>query len=472
MAFNSLTFIIFFIIVVLLHHLPISWRAKKFNLLVASYLFYMAWDPGLVILIWVSTAVDWTVVKRMARTESRRVRLALLITSVAVNLGILGYFKYGVFVLDNLVLFAAQLGLDFQPAQPNIILPLGISFYTFQTMSYTIDAYRRQARPAGSMLDFALYVTFFPQLVAGPIVRSGHFLPQCGEARRFDASRLGWGVCLMLIGLFEKVALADNWLAPVADQVYTDISSAGRADAWLGAMAFTGQIFFDFSGYSTCAIGAALCLGFSLPDNFRFPYGAIGFRDFWRRWHISLSTWLRDYLYVSLGGNRKGAARTYVNVMLTMLIGGLWHGASWRFVAWGGMHGLLLVAERALERRLQGSRLLESRAARFFYGAFTFLTVCLVWTFFRAQTFSDAIDLIAAMFIGGPGELAIGVVGTAGVIAIVSALVAGHCLMRGATLEQVAKRTPWWLAAPIAGFMLFMVIASMGEERGFIYFQF
>ena len=245
----------------------------------------------------------------------------------------LGFFKYGGFLLANFRRGLALLGVDYVPPEMDIFLPIGISFYTFQTLSYTIDVYRGHTRPWPSFLDFAMFVTFFPQLVAGPIVRAAEFLPQCVTPKRANAHQLGWGASLLVLGIFEKVVLADGVMAPVVDTVYGSVREAGFFSAWVGTLAFGSQIFFDFAGYSTCAIGAGLSLGFVLPDNFRFPYAAVGISDFWTRWHISLSSWLRDYLYIPLGGNRQGLVRTQANLMVTMLLGGLWHGAAWRFVA-------------------------------------------------------------------------------------------------------------------------------------------
>ena len=294
MLFNSYTFVLFFGVVLCLHNLRLPWRAKKFNLLLASYLFYAAWNPPFVVLLWISTLVDWFVAKRMHRAASPVVRRALLMVSLAVNLGLLGFFKYSGFLIENFRAVLQLVSIEFVPPRMDIILPVGISFYTFQTLSYTLDIYFGKTRPWHSFLDYALYVTFFPQLVAGPIVRAVHFLPQCPEPRRATRDELGWGLTLMLIGLFQKVVVADGLLAPVAEAVYDTKVVATPASAWLGTLAFAGQIFCDFAGYSTCAIGAALCLGFRLPRNFHYPYAAIGFSDFWRRWHISLSSWLRD----------------------------------------------------------------------------------------------------------------------------------------------------------------------------------
>src|SRR6185295_5324294 len=274
-----------------------------------------------------------------------------MVLSVVVDLGILAYFKYGTFALENFQAIAATFGVDYKPPGFDIVLPVGISFYTFATLSYTLDVYLRRAAPARNFLDYALFVTFFPHLVAGPIMRPTELVPQFAEPRRATPSQLRFGIALMTLGLFQKIVLADGFLGSPADRVFGGTRVPGLLDAWTGTLAFSGQIFCDFAGYSTTAIGAAMCLGFAMPDNFRFPYAAVGFSDFWRRWHITLSAWLRDYLYIPLGGNRHGPARTYFALMATMLLGGLWHGASWTFVAWGGLHGTYLSAERFLRGR-------------------------------------------------------------------------------------------------------------------------
>ena len=282
-----------------------------------------------------------------------------------------------------------MIGVEYHPPALSIVLPVGISFYTFQTLSYTIDIYLSRTKLSPSFLDFALFVTFFPQLVAGPIVRAVDFLPQLERPRRASSEQFGWGLCLLTLGLFEKIVLSDGILAPVADQIYRATDQVSWAQAWIGTFAFSGQIFFDFAGYSTCAIGAGLCLGFELPTNFRAPYAAMGFSDFWQRWHISLSAWLRDYLYIPLGGNRSSAPRTYVNLAVTMLLGGLWHGASWRFVIWGAIHGFYLMVERIV-RRNRGPVRSESLAVQLATILLTYLMVCITWVFFRAQSLSDA----------------------------------------------------------------------------------
>lgn len=471
MVFNSLTFFVFFAIVLSIHHARIPWTWKKINLILASYLFYAAWNPPFVVLLWISTLVDWTAANQIARQKRRSVKRLFLILSLAVNLGLLGFFKYGNFLLDNFILLLSVMEITFQPMRPDIILPVGISFYTFQSMSYTIDVYRGKMKPWDSPVDFTLYVTFFPQLVAGPIVRAATFLPQCVEPRKPAADQMAWGAFLLLLGLFQKVVLADTLLAPTADQVFSNIQQSGAIDAWAGALAFSNQIFFDFAGYSTCAIGAALCLGFALPDNFRFPYGAAGFSDFWKRWHISLSSWLRDYLYIPLGGNRKGVLRKQINLLLTMLIGGLWHGASWRFVFWGGLHGFFLMVESLLKRFFGDWTFNRTWWGRILIAILTYLGVVLAWVFFRAQSLEDAFSLIGRMFsYSGVSFLSIEDWQT---VFIMTAVVNGfHMAMQKRSLESIVFSTPVIFRAGLMVVMMILLLLTPGDDRAFIYFQF
>ncbi|MCX8012842.1 MAG: MBOAT family protein, partial [Rectinema sp.] len=297
MLFNSYTFVIFFALTLAAYAFPLSWRVRKFNLLWLSYIFYAAWNPPFVVLLWFSTVLDWFCGRWVYSAGSRFKRKLALVLSLAGNLGMLGFFKYGGFLLENFTTLLNAFGMDFHPAAPSVVLPVGISFYTFQTLSYTIDIYRGRLAPARSFLDYALFVTFFPQLVAGPIVRAADFLPQCEEPKRTSSANLGWGMSLMVSGLFLKMAVADGVMAPMVEAAYDRGVGVSAIAAWIGTLAFSMQIFCDFAGYSYCALGAAACMGFRLPTNFRAPYAAIGFSDFWRRWHISLSTWLRDYLY-------------------------------------------------------------------------------------------------------------------------------------------------------------------------------
>ncbi|MCC6581509.1 MAG: MBOAT family protein, partial [Phycisphaeraceae bacterium] len=350
MLFNSFSFLLFLAVAMLVGRVGLSWRLRKLVLLLMSYAFYAAWNPPFVALLWLSTVVDWYFARWMAASSRAGVRRWCLAGSLVVNLGLLGFFKYSTFLLGNVQALAGLTGFALAMPAMSIILPVGISFYTFQTLSYTLDVYRGDAKPWHSFLDYALYVTFFPQLVAGPIVRATDFLPQCVEEKRAGGQQIGWAMVLVVIGLFNKVFVADALMSSIVEHVYAPGVKWGLVTAWGGTLAFAVQIFCDFAGYSTCAIGLALMLGFDLPDNFRFPYAALGFSDFWRRWHLTLSTWLRDYLYISLGGNRKGSLLTYRNLLFTMLLGGLWHGASWNFVIWGGLHGLYLVIERGLKQ--------------------------------------------------------------------------------------------------------------------------
>jgi alginate O-acetyltransferase complex protein AlgI len=471
MLFNSFTFLVFFAIVLLIHRVSFSWTQKKIHLLLASYLFYAAWNPPFVVLLWISTAVDWLVGRRLHASDDEGTRKRWVAVSLAVNLGLLGYFKYAGFVLENFVWLVQRLGFDYNPAAPNIILPLGISFYTFQTLSYTLSIYRRDGEPADSLVDFALFVTFFPQLVAGPIVRATDFIVQLATPKQADAQQLGWGLAMMNFGIFQKVVLSDTLLAPVADKVFGFPRIAGTVDAWIGSLAFSGQIFFDFAGYSSCAIGAALCLGFVLPDNFRCPYASLGFSDFWRRWHISLSTWLRDYLYISMGGNRAGAVRTYINLAATMLLGGLWHGASWTFVVWGGLHGFYLIVERVLKAQLGGVALFHTAAFKILSYGSTFVVVTLTWVFFRAETFAQATTLLATMFADVPRrELSSGQVNT--VLVVVGVMLIAQLSLRNTDLERAFSRLPTLVKGPLLALPILCLFAVPGDNRAFIYFQF
>jgi len=393
MLFQTFQFGLFFAVVLTLHYaLPHAWR--KYLLLAASYFFYMSWNPVFVLLLLTLTVTDYVSALFMERFDGERKR-TFLIASIGVNLGFLGFFKYYNFLADILAWVCAR------PAGVwglSIILPIGISFHTFQSISYLIDVYRGQQKAIRNPIDYALFIAFFPQLVAGPIVRAGEFFEGLYSWRTPNDEERLRGVFLMLLGLTKKMALADQF-AQIADAYFKNpAGQPGIVAAWCGVGSFAMQIFFDFSGYTDMAIGMALLLGFHFPVNFRRPYLAFSITDFWHRWHISLSRWLRDYLYISLGGNRGGKWMTYRNLMLTMLLGGLWHGASWNFVIWGGYHGALLAGERAL-----GRRLFEQRPAMWLYpvrALLTFVLVCVGWVFFRAGTLGDSWFVLAQMFSG------------------------------------------------------------------------
>ncbi len=472
MTFNSVSFIVFLAVVFGAYRMPVVWVWKKRILLVASYLFYAAWNPPFVILIWISTLADWEFAKRIHAAASASTRRHYLVASLCVNLGMLGFFKYGEFLLENFVRFAAQFGVTYQPAEFGIVLPVAISFYTFQSLSYTIDVYRGKLKPWHSLTDFALFVAFFPQLVAGPIVRATEFLYQLAEEKRPSADQVGWGLALLTIGIAQKSVLADALLAPVADTVFASAASAGFVDAWAGTLAFANQIYFDFAGYSMCAIGAAMIFGFALPDNFRFPYAAVGFSDFWNRWHMSLSRWLRDYLYVSLGGNRGPRLKTLRNLAVTMLLGGLWHGADWRFVIWGALHGAYLVAERLLGDLPIPKHLVRAPSVQFILSLITFFFVCVAWVFFRAESTQDAMLLLSRMLVGGNDSLSLGYSATITPLLVAVAVILVHWYLRDSSLEGLWRIWPGWVRAFALSLTLLAIILSTGSDRAFIYFQF
>ncbi len=472
MLFTSPVFLIFFVVVFGLVAIPSPWKWRKFVLMAASFLFYSAWNPPFTLLLVLSTVMDWGLGLAMGKVEKPGPRKALLIISLVVNLGVLAVFKYANFMSENFIAIAHAIGWDVQLMPWTIILPVGISFYTFQTLSYTIDVYRKELKPTRSLLDFALFVSFFPQLVAGPIVRASEFLPQLDTPKRATSAQLSWAFVLFTLGLFKKVFLADSIFAPVVEAVFNPWAHLSPHEAWVGTYAFAGQIFCDFSGYSDMAIALAMAFGFALPDNFRGPYGSVGFSDFWQRWHITLSRWLRDYLYIPLGGNRKGKTRTYINLALTMLLGGLWHGASWNFVLWGALHGLYLVAERFVKWVVPPRPL--SRFSIFLLALLTFHLVCIAWVPFRAADFNHTLGVFKSM-IGMSGEtpdprLSRWQLGTA-TLGIV-ALVLTHMGMRRMTVEMLADRAGWVITAIAAGVMLFLVITAGGHGANFIYFQF
>ena len=471
MVFNSLTFVVFFACVLVLHNLPLSWTTKKVNLLIASYIFYAAWNPPFIILLWVSTVVDWYAAQGLVKAKREAARHAWMLLSVVANLGMLAYFKYGQFMLDNFTALMTAMGWAYHPAKYDIVLPVGISFYTFATMSYTLDVYLRRAAPARNLLDYALFVTFFPHLVAGPIMRPTELVPQFEQPRKASADQLRFGLALMTLGLFNKIVLADSFLSHVAESVYDADKVPGALDAWAATLAFSGQIFCDFAGYSTTAIGAALCLGFAMPDNFRFPYAAVGFSDFWRRWHITLSAWLRDYLYIPLGGNKHGAARTYVALSGTMLLGGLWHGASWTFVVWGGLHGFYLAVERFLRSRFANYK--PGPLVFVALGLLTYALVNITWVFFRAKTFGKAWTVLNGMF--GQNAATKPILATSALVfvaTIVGGLVLTHWFMRARTLESVVARAHPVVLCAVWGLLAFALVIAQGSGASFIYFQF
>ena len=394
MLFPTITFAVFLVLVLAVHTVllerPTAWKA---SMLAASYVFYGWWDWRFLSLIWLSTLVDFVAGRGIHATNDTRHRRLWLYCSLGTNLGMLGFFKYAGFFVDSFVDLLASFGVAASTGTLGIILPVGISFYTFQTMSYSIDIYRRVLEPTDRLLDFALFVGFFPQLVAGPIVRARDFLVQLATDDRAPIAT-GLATKLILGGLFKKMVLADVLGAELVDGVFASPGGATGLEVLLAVYGYAFQIYGDFSGYSDIAIGIALLLGFRFPMNFDQPYRALSLQDFWRRWHISLSSWLRDYLYIGLGGNRRGRGRTARNILMTMLLGGLWHGAGWTFVLWGAIHGIGLVAERAIPGLL-GSK--PSPVGRVVRTLVTFHLVCAGWVFFRAVDVSRAVEVFAGL---------------------------------------------------------------------------
>ncbi|MBI2814184.1 MAG: MBOAT family protein [Opitutae bacterium] len=473
MLFNSLTFVVFFAVVASAYWALKSWEARKNLLLVASYLFYGAWNPPFALLLFATTALDFILGARIAAATVPTARKRWMWASVTSNLSMLGFFKYGNFLLENTQWLLARAGIAYHPPHLDLFLPIGISFYTFHSLSYTLDVYRGVCRPTKSLRDFTLAVSFFPQLVAGPIVRAADFLPQLDAPPTLKSNQFQWGLFMMTLGMFQKVVLADTLLAPVADSVFGHPAPVLTLDAWTGVIAFSGQIFFDFSGYSTCAIGAALCLGFHLRDNFLFPFASVGFSEFWRRWHISLSTFLRDFLYIPLGGNRVGAARAAVNLVIVMFLGGLWHGAAWTFVVWGLIHGLCLVAEHVLRTVTQGAAWRETWPVEVFLCLVTYCFVCIAWVFFRAANFPAAGLLLGAM----AGKIPVGQAILSGrEILLVALVIAGlwiaHWRLRHTSLEAAIGHKPVWLVGTAWTVMLGLILLTQGSGNAFIYFQF
>jgi D-alanyl-lipoteichoic acid acyltransferase DltB (MBOAT superfamily) len=469
MLFPTLNFGLFFLAAFTVSWLLAPWhRARLWFLTGASYVFYGFWDWRLCFLLFASSFANWLFGRMVAASRDDRVRGRIVAAAVAANLAVLGFFKYFNFFIGSLNAMMEAAGIGRDVPFLSILLPVGISFFTFHGISYVVDIHRRKlAQPAG-LLEMLLYISFFPQLVAGPIVRAAHFLPQL--TRPVDPADIRAGRAMLLIvgGLFKKVVVANYLATDLVDEVFLDPSAHGAADLLLGIYGYALQIYCDFSAYTDIAIGVAALLGYRFPQNFDQPYRALGLRDFWRRWHISLSSWLRDYLYIALGGNA-GGWRRYRNLMLTMLLGGLWHGAAWTFVVWGGLHGLMLVIEHALVGpRDQAALPAWARALGI---AVTFHCVCLTWVFFRAVDLDHALDFLAGFArLDQAPRLA---------TPFVLTLLAGGLLAqflpkdRMARLESGLALVPRPVQAVLLGLAV-VVVDSLGPDgvAPFIYFQF
>lgn len=401
MLFNSAQFLLFFPVVTLLYFV-IPHKARYLWLLAASYFFYMCWNPTYALLLATSTLITYASGLLIARAQSTGMKKLWVALSFTLNLAILFFFKYYVFATNALGAVFARLGIALTIPGFDVLLPVGISFYTFQALSYTMDIYRNEIYPEKNVLRYALFVSFFPQLVAGPIERSKNLLVQLNQKHTFSYERMKSGLLRMMYGYFQKIVIADR-AALLVNEVFDHYQMYSGLEIAIGAVVFAVQIYCDFGGYSNIAIGAAEVMGFRLMENFRQPYFAMSVKDFWRRWHISLSTWFRDYLYIPLGGSRKGKLRTYCNTMLVFLASGLWHGASWNYVVWGAMHGVVQIfgdVTKPLREKL--TALLHVNTDCFSYRLFrtvwTFIIVDIAWIFFRANGTRAAIDMLRRMF--------------------------------------------------------------------------
>jgi alginate O-acetyltransferase complex protein AlgI len=466
--FSSIEFYALLAIVLALVGLSRGENARRNILLVASYFSYGWWDWRFCLLIFTTTTIDYVAGRQLERLTDERRRRLWLVGSLTANLGMLFYFKYANFFLDSLRPLLHPVGLDLPIL--NVVLPVGISFFTFHSMSYTIDVYWRKLPACRSLRDFLLFVAFFPQLVAGPIVRGAQFLPQLAGAHPVRGENLRRGLELFVRGFVKKVLFADT-LAVYADPVFAHPAAYASPVVWLAVTAYAGQIYYDFSGYTEMALGIGRMFGFELPVNFRHPYRARSVTEFWRRWHISLSTWLRDYLYIPLGGNRKGRGRTYVNLMATMLLGGLWHGASWTFVTWGALHGLGLVVDKLrMERRGERPEAPGSLVEQWLGWAGTFLFVLVTWVFFRAPDFPTAWAMLRKMAFLDSGGAAWYYVYAMAALGL-GALLHLWVVARGERDLVLDLRQPLaWVA--VLGIAMVVLFFAPLNSSPFIYFQF
>jgi alginate O-acetyltransferase complex protein AlgI len=463
MNFVSVEFAYLFSAIIALLLIFQSPLIRKIIILSASCIFYAYWDwrfLGLLILV---TVADYYISRLLIRATAQHNKKMLLFASVTLNLAVLGIFKYLNFFIDNFNFLFSNFGINL--SNVSILLPIGISFYTFETLSYVIDVYRGDTMPAHSLLDYAVFLTFFPRLVAGPIMRARQFLPQLDRGVQINPSNFFSGAQLFAQGLVKKVLIADR-LSVGVDMIYATPELFSPSSVWLAIFAYSIQIYFDFSGYSDMAMGVARVMGFELSQNFHLPYVSESITEFWRRWHISLSTWLRDYLYIPLGGNRKGKIRTYVNLLITMLLGGLWHGASWNFVIWGGLHGLLLTAERLFIKDKHN----EDRPFNWYASLFVFITVSVIWVFFRSPSLGITKIVLSKLFFLSPGGLQWWYTPSVFFVPIV---VIGGWFMRRRKFEIPKLTLAQPYAIPILATVYFWVYLYFPTNiNPFIYFQF
>jgi alginate O-acetyltransferase complex protein AlgI len=485
MLFNSSIFFIFFSVVTLLFFLlPLKYR--RIMLLVASYYFYLSWDFKYIILLAVSTIVTYGFTIFMDAAETAGKRKFFLVMNLVINLGFLFVFKYFNFMNNTISEVVRAFNMEWGVPNFEALLPIGVSFYIFKSIGYTIDVYRKDIEAEGNIITFALFVSFFPQLLAGPIERAKNYLHQFNEVHTFDYDRVMKGLMLMAWGFFQKIVIADR-IAVLVDTVYNNCNEYTGLPLLLAAFLYSIQILCDFAGYSDIAIGAGQVLGFKTMDNFLRPYSAKTIREFWQRWHISLSTWFRDYLYIPMGGSRVSTLRRYYNLFITFVVSGLWHGADWKFVIWGGLHGVFLI----ISYMISGFKEKVVNATGYYrFGnvrkgvqiALVFTLVTFAWIFFRANTFSDSIYIVSHLFTGIGDQLGdlsmvfrLGLNEFEFIILILSLIIfeAVHFMQRtGSVRDKLEKKSPvirWALYYSLVMWILFFQMRSSGQ---FIYFQF
>jgi len=474
MIFTSIEFVLFFLLVLLGVALLPTFRAEKRFLLIASYVFYMSWNVLCGGLLLFTSAVDYYVGRGLGVIEKPSQRKLLLVASLVANLGVLVFFKYSNFLISNAQAVLGWFGWHPSLATLHVILPAGISFFTFQSMSYTIDVYRRQLQPCKSLPDFLLFVSFFTHLIAGPIVRASKLLPQFAERPKRTAGDVETGLAYFLLGAVKKVVVSDQ-ISPHVDLIFANPAAYDAPTLLLGALGYTVQIYCDFSGYSDMAYGCARILGYWLCENFRMPYSSTSVTEFWRRWHMALSTWLRDYLYIPLGGNKFGRLLTYRNLMITMLLGGLWHGASWNFVFWGGLHGSALAAHKFWGELGCGDWIERQPVVRIAWRPLSWLlTISVVvvgWIFFRAQSWTVACQYLGRIVTWSHN-------GTRFASPYILAALAGVFLTHLIVPKDfdwspdIPKRPVAMRAIAYGSLLLLLVCFGATDAAPFIYFQF
>ncbi|MCI4671967.1 MAG: MBOAT family protein [Bacteroidia bacterium] len=478
MLFNSFIFFIFLGLVLPVFYALRSKESKNIFLLLASYFFYGYWDWRFCSLLAISTFVDFFIGKNLHKQTDEKARKRLLLLSLFSNLGILAVFKYLNFFVESFQSVASQFGGELDFLHLNIILPVGISFYTFQTLSYTLDIYRRRIEPTNNIIDFALFVAFFPQLVAGPIERAAALLPELSKKLSPSKDQIRQGIVLIITGLFRKVLLGDT-AGRYVDNIFENMEAYTSVELLCGLVLFSVQIYADFSGYSRIARGTSKLLGVELMKNFEQPYLSRNITEFWRRWHISLSSWLKDYLYISLGGNRKGENRTYINLMLTMLLGGLWHGASWNFVIWGGLHGIYLALHKLALRGKKIGRekadfsTIASGLSSIGQMLLTYILVLFTWLFFRSTSWEMTTEFFSVVSQWTVGDYAGKFITISLVYAFVTILLD--------ILEYSSDSHTYLLKVKSPGAIIGILLALLGvsfiymfqaDPLPFIYFQF